>query len=843
MGTVKTEATLAPEKMDALIAKLTEVCGANDVNATQAELYAYASDSSIHRAMPDVIVRPETTQEVSEIVKLANEYLIPIIGRGAGTALCGHTVPIDGGIIVDFQKMNEILEKHIEDLYVVVEPGVICDDLNKELAKDGFFFPPDPGSSHSCTIGGMVIANASGQRAVKYGATRDFTMGLETVLPNGEIVQMGTRTVKDASGLQLARLMVGSEGVLGLVTKIILKVVPKPQKTASAVATFDTLEKAAKCVGDIIKAPVVAARMEFMDNVCIQAVNTAQNMGLPDVESILLIGVDGHPASVDDEIRKIEEICKASGALDVRFTTDPKEEAKLWSGRKAMIPSLSTFKKGWACVMLADDMGVPMSKIPEAAKAFRAIADKYGLYIPTYGHAGDGNLHTKVIMDPTNQEHWDNVEKAVTEVYDVVLSLGGTTTGEHGSAITKAQFMHKERGKAQIDAMKAIKKAWDPNNIMNPHKMMQWENGFITDLRYHVCPGPGAEDRELWDWNTEMNMCTYCGYCKVVCPTFTETMWDSKSGRGRVLVSYGVLHGDIPIDESTVDTLYSCTMCRDCWRRCPSKVKVHDIVKAARADHVKAGMASAIQKGVIENIKKTGNIFGDTEVLVEPREGTMPVFIGCQYLSRPNQTKRYLKILEKLGYEPKVVEEICCGYPMEALGFKDEFEAHKQKLQQLFPFNECITLCPTCTAYFREEYGIDAKHVVEVFLEKAPEAALDMKVTYHDPCDLSRAIGVYQEPRDLLKKLGVDLVEMKQNKNTSRCCGAGGGILMYDNDLADALGKTRVKQALDTGAETLVTACATCEAALKKAATTLDEEGAGKIAVRNISDLMWKAVK
>lgn len=834
---------MASEKTAELIGKLTEIVGGDDIRTTVAELYAHASDSSIHRRMPDVVVRPETVEEVSAIVKLANEYKVPIVGRGAGTALCGHAVPIDGGIVVNFQKMNKILEMHIQDHYVVVEPGVICDDLNEELAPMGFFFPPDPGSSHSCTIGGMVIANASGQRAVKYGATRDFVLGLETVLPNGEIVQMGTRTIKDASGLQLARLMVGSEGTLGLITKIILKVVPKPAKTASAIATFDTLEKAARCVGEVVKAPIIPARMEFMDNVCIQAVNKAQDMGLPDVEAILLIGVDGHPAEVEEQIRRVSEICKSVGALDVNFTTDPEEETKLWSGRKAMIPSLSRFKEGWACVMLADDMAVPVSKIPEAAKAFRAIADKYGIYIPTYGHASDGNLHTKVIMDPTNEEHWKNVEKAVNEVYEVVLKLGGTTTGEHGTSITKAQFLHKERGKAQIEAMKALKKAWDPNNIMNPHKMMQWENGFITHLRYHVSPGPGAEERALWAWNTEMNMCTYCGYCKVVCPTFTETLWDSKSARGRILVSYGVLHGDIPMDESTVDAMYSCTMCRDCYRRCPSKVKVYDVVKAARADHVKAGMASAVQKGVIENIKKTGNIFGDTEILVEPRDGEVPLFIGCQYLSRPNQTKRYIKILEKLGVKPKIVKEICCGYPMEVLGFHEEFEEHKKKLTSLFPYKECITLCPTCTAYFREEYGINARHIVEIFLEKAPEAALDMTVTYHDPCDLSRGIDLYDEPRELLKRLGVEVMEMEQSKELSRCCGAGGGILMYDPELADALGKSRVRQALATGADTLVTACATCEAALKKAASALDEEGVGKIAVRNISDVMWKAVK
>lgn len=834
---------MASEKTGELIGELTKIVGEDDVRATSAELYAYASDSSIHRSMPDVVVRPETAEEVSGIVKLANERKTPIVGRGAGTALCGHAVPVDGGIVVDFQKMDEIKEMRVEDLYVVVEPGVICDDLNAALAPLGFFFPPDPGSSHSCTIGGMVIANASGQRAVKYGATRDFVLGLQAVLPNGEIVEMGAKTLKDACGLQLARLMVGSEGTLGLVTNVTLRVVPRPAKTASAVAAFNTLEDAARCVGSIIKIPFIPARMEFMDAICIQAVNKAQNMGLPEVEAMLLIGVDGHPDAVSDDIKKVTEVCKKEGALSVEFTTDPKEETKLWSSRKAMIPSLSTFKEGWACVMLADDMGVPMSKIPQAAKAFRAIADKYGIFIPTYGHAGDGNLHTKIIMDPISKEHWQAVEKAVTEVYDVVLSLGGTTTGEHGTSLSKAPFLHKEKGKAQIDAMKAIKKALDPNNIMNPHKMMQWEGSFITHVRYKIEPGPGATEKALWDWNDEMNMCTYCGYCKVVCPTFTHTMWDSESARGRLLVSYGVLHGDIPVDESVRETLFGCTMCRDCYRRCPSKVRVPDIVKAARADLVDAGMASDVHRGVIDNIHKSGNIFGDTEVLVEPQDGEVPLFIGCQYLSRPNKTKRYIKILEKLGIKPKIVEEICCGFPMEALGFRKEFEAHKEKLRKLFPYKECITLCPTCTAYFREEYGINARHVADVFLERAPEADLGLTVTYHDPCDLSRGISLIDEPRELLKKLGVKVVEMKQNRDQSRCCGGGGGVLMSDPALSEGLSMTRMKQAADSGADTLVTACATCEATLKKAASALDEQGGGKIAVRDISDVMWKALK
>jgi len=823
-----------------LLAKLRKVVGDDDCRVDTAELYSYATDASIHRMMPDCVVRPENTEEVAEIVKLANEYKVPIVPRGAGTALCGHAVPINGGIVVSFQKMNSVLEIRVEDRYCVIQPGVICDDLNKALKPYGFFFPPDPGSSHSCTVGGMVIANASGQRAIKYGATRDYVMGLEVVYPTGQVARIGTRTLKDASGLQLARLFVGSEGTLGLITEITLRVVLKPEKTASAITAFNTLDDASKCVSEIIKV-LTPARMELMDNVCIDAVNTAQALGLPDVEALLLIGVDGHPQSVKDEIRMVTEISKKAGAIEVRFTEDPAEEVKLWKGRKAMIPSLSKFKEGWVCVMLADDMSVPMSKIPEAARAFRQIAEKYGIYIPTYGHVADGNLHTKVIMDCRKKEHWEAAEKAVEEVYDVVFSLGGSTTGEHGSAITKAPMMHKERGDVNIAVMKTIKRGLDPNNIMNPQKMMDWEDGFIIHLRYR--PDGKPRNMNLKQWDHEMDVCTYCGYCKVVCPTFEPLLWDSQSARGRLCLSYGVLQGEIELDDSIAKALYTCTMCKDCYRRCPSKVRVPDIVKSARADLVENGLAYSTHSSVIESIKKTGNIFGDEEVLAPIQEGTIPLFIGCQYLSRPNQTKVWIRILQKLGVEPLVQPEICCGYPMEALGFIKDFKEHKKKLEELLPQQEVITLCPTCTDYLREEYGKNAKHILQVVAEKLPEIKLGGKVTYHDPCDLSRAAKVIEEPREILKKLGVELVEMARSKDQSMCCGGGGGILMSDAELSNVIAQRRINQALSTGADTLVTACATCVQVLKKGAATVGESGNGTIKVRDISDLLWRALK
>jgi glycolate oxidase len=477
-----------------ILEKLNGIVGSENCRSDTAELYCYAFDGGIHRSMPDVVVRPNSAEQISEIVKLANEFKVPIIPRGAGTALCGHSVAIAGGIMIDLQGMNKIREIHVEDLYVVVEPGVIYNQLNDALAEKKFFFPPDPGSAEACTIGGMVAANASGMRAIKYGATREYVLGLEVVMPTGEIVQMGTRTIKDSSGYQFAKFMIGSEGTLGVVTEVTLRVIPKPKKAAVAVAAFKELETAGEAVSNIIAAPLLPSGIELMDDVCIKAVNKATTLELPEVEAILLIEVDGHPEPVKEEIEKVAEICKNTGAISVEFTDDAKRMVELRKGRKSMIPALSRYKPEWVAVILADDMAVPISQIPKTVKAFHEIADKHGIIVATYGHAADGNLHTKVLMDPLDPEHWKHGEQATTEIFDAVYAVGGTTTGEHGTGITKAPYMRKER-KTLLGIMKKIKQALDPNNIMNPGKMMDWEKGIITHLRYPVGIGDGQSPR------------------------------------------------------------------------------------------------------------------------------------------------------------------------------------------------------------------------------------------------------------------------------------------------------------------------------------------------------------
>ncbi len=470
-----------------VLAEIGTIVGEGNYSTRIADLYTYGFDSSIHHVTPDVVVQPRTPQQVVDIVKMANRLRIPVVPRGAGTGLCGGAVPLEKGIVIDLTRMNKIKEIRVEDLYCVCEPGVVYDHLQKALGKYHFSFPPAPGSAEAATIGGMVATNASGMRAIKYGGTRDYVLGLKVVLPTGELIEVGTRTLKNASGYQLERLFVGSEGTLGIIVEVTLRIVPKPKKTAMIVAGFDTLEKAGKCVSALIAKPLLPSAVELMDSTCITAVNRVVNAGLPDVEALCMIEVDGHPAIVAEELEEVAKVCESVGALGLQRSDDPAQMAKWTASRKSVMSSLSRLYPNLCSVSLADDMAVPISKIPDAVVAFGQIAKKYGVIVGTYGHAADGNLHTKMLLDPESEESWKNGEKAVEEIFDVCVQLGGTVTGEHGVGISKAPYFQKERS-TMLAAMAAIKKALDPNNIMNPGKLQAWEGSIISHLRY-PCDG------------------------------------------------------------------------------------------------------------------------------------------------------------------------------------------------------------------------------------------------------------------------------------------------------------------------------------------------------------------
>jgi glycolate oxidase len=467
-----------------ILKKIEEIVGKDGYSTDTAVLYTYGFDASIFHNTPDVVVQPSTTEQVSELMKLANAEKIPVVPRGAGTGLCGSAVPIKGGMVIALQRMNKVLKVSVGDLWVDVEAGCIYDQLNKELSKYGFFFPPSPGSAEACQIGGMVANNASGMRAVKYGATRDFVMGLTFVKADGEIVRCGTRTIKDASGYQLARLLCGSEGTLGVITEVTLKLTTKPKKSASCLVGFKSVEDAGRCISAIIAKPLIPASCELMDSVSITAVNKALGNPLPDCNSLIIVEVDGETDEIiERDLKIVASVAEEIGAIFVKPSHDKKEIASWTTARKSVMTSLSAMKPGYSSVSLADDMGVPISKVPLAVKAFKEIADKHGVVVATYGHASDGNLHTKMLLNPLDKDEWDRGVMAVNEIFDVCIELGGTVTGEHGVGISKAPNFAKERS-SELSSIIAIKKAMDPNNILNPGKLEQWEGSILTHLRY-----------------------------------------------------------------------------------------------------------------------------------------------------------------------------------------------------------------------------------------------------------------------------------------------------------------------------------------------------------------------
>lgn len=470
------------------IPRLKGIVGEHNVKDDPADLMVYGSDSSVHAARPWVVVRPENTEQVQALMKLANDEKIPVVVRGAGSGMCGQTVPIMGGISLDMKNMNRILEINPSDVYCRVEPGVVDDDLNAALKPYGVFYPPTPASSRIATIGGEIGNNASGVRSVKYGATRDSVLGLKVVLPGGKLVTLGARTRVEATGYQLHKLIVGSEGTLGVVVEATLSFVPLPKFRSLGLANFDRLEDAGNAIADIMAGGVVPSMLELVDNVAIKAVNKTMDLGLPDVEAVLLYEADGMvKEAVDYEIDIMKSLCKKNNGTGLKSSYDPDERAKIFMGRKKLFPALSKFSEILSSTSLADDMAVPYSKMAEMARQIHQIADRNGIVMTAYGHCGSGCMHTKILMEPGRRDQWESARKAVAEIYEYVRSVHGTTSAEHGIGISKASAFKAEK-EDSLELMANIKKAFDPNNILNPGKLFDAPPDWVTatDLRYMV---------------------------------------------------------------------------------------------------------------------------------------------------------------------------------------------------------------------------------------------------------------------------------------------------------------------------------------------------------------------
>ncbi|MCC5801048.1 glycolate oxidase subunit GlcD [Rossellomorea vietnamensis] len=454
--------------------QLVSIVGEDNYRDTPAEKLVYSYDATPnYQSMPDAIIVPRSTGEVSAIVKICNEHRIPIVPRGSGTNLCAGTCPTEGGLVLLFTHMNNILELDEENLTITVQPGVVTLDLIHAVEAKGLFYPPDPSSMKISTIGGNINENSGGLRGLKYGVTRDYVLALEAVLPNGDIIRTGGKLAKDVAGYDLTRLFVGSEGTLCVITEATLKLVPMPETKQTMLALYQDIEAAAKSVSNIISNRIIPTTLEFLDQPTLEVVEDFAKIGLPtDVKAVLLIEQDGPPEVVARDMKRIEEVCVENDAVSVQLAKTEIESDALRTARRSALSALARLKP----TTILEDATVPRSEIAKMVKAINDIAERHELKICTFGHAGDGNLHPTVATDARDHDEMERVEAAFEEIFAHAIELGGTITGEHGVGMMKAPYLEWKLGAEGINAMKMIKQSFDPKNIMNPNKVFAKES-------------------------------------------------------------------------------------------------------------------------------------------------------------------------------------------------------------------------------------------------------------------------------------------------------------------------------------------------------------------------------
>ncbi len=460
---------LAARVSPAALDELTRIVGHAHVHIGPAERIAYSFDATFPQDLPDVAVTPASGDEVAAVLRLAARERIPVHTRGAGTSLAGGAVPVGGGIVLSLARMNRIREIDPADGVAVVEPGVVTADLQRAVERLGLFYPPDPASLNQCTIGGNVACNAGGPRCLKYGVTKDYVLGLTVVLAEGRVLRLGGRTVKNATGYQLVHLFVGSEGTLGVITEVTLRLVPLPRHRSTAAVSFSTLDAASAAVTGVLSAGILPATLELMDRTTINVVEDYLGMGLPrEAEALLLLEQDGNDArATHDEVRQMAVICREHGATRVDVATSPEERERLWHARRAVSAALGRVRPN----KLGEDIVVPRSRIPAMVRRIADISARHGLPIAVFGHAGDGNLHPNILFDRRLPGELERVERAAAEIFAAALELGGTLSGEHGIGSLKREFLSDALGAETVAVMRALKQALDPLGILNPHKL------------------------------------------------------------------------------------------------------------------------------------------------------------------------------------------------------------------------------------------------------------------------------------------------------------------------------------------------------------------------------------
>lgn len=862
-----------------IISEISKIIGEENVFSDRVECICNSRDMSVHVGIPDVVVYAQTTEQISAIMKLANQEKTPVTIQGSGTSVTGASLPVEGGILLDVHRMNKILEINKDNFYARVEPGVICMDLNRALGKENLMFPPNPGSELIASIGGMMSTNSSGHRAVKYGTARDYVKALKVVLADGTIIETGSKTPKTSMGYDLNHVFASSEGTLGVITEITVKIRPLPEYNALALAMFQDLDAAGKAVTDIITSGIQLTACEILDKYSLKIVEDHIERDVSKIEAMLIIESDGVKETVIRDMERIKGICKKYNVEEFTWSDDPAKAGEIMEARGKLVPTLSRIKPGNRLVPISEDLGIPPTKIPETIKRAQAIADKYDLLLTTFGHIGDGNVHTTFVIDMRSQDEWDRLKPAADELAEIALEMGGTITAEHGTGLARAPYIEKQLGPA-LDVMRSIKKALDPNGILNPGKMgLDKKKHDIYDYFAFkpLLEHPEGLNSFGFDADNEILACINCAFCRLGCPTYDVTQLESRNARGRTILAFNLMTGTIKPSKELAESFYTCTTCNACTYFCPALIKVDEIIQKGREKLFASGVAPEPVMALRDSILNTDNVYAATKedrIAIFPssikkkvetgelrKKADTLLFMGCvsSYLDMKIIPSLF-KIMDAadIDYTMLGIEEVCCGFPLHLMGDQEKFEQTARNLIDRIKATgakELITPCAGCyktfTKYYPEagDLGLEVFHSVHYIPKLIEEKKIKLggdlskKVTYHDPCDLGRTFQIFEEPRDILKAIpDINLVEMSRNRLKARCCGGGGSVMALEPELAADMAAARVRDAMEVGAEIIVSGCSACKDNLRKGIKTIPKDERPKIRVMDITEIVANSI-
>jgi glycolate oxidase len=851
------------------------VVGEGNLHRELVERICYSRDMSVHEGIPEAVVFVESAHQVSRVMALANEFKVPVITRGSGTSVTGAILARDNrGIVLDVSRMNRIVEIRPQDGFARVEPGVLCNQLNRALAPT-HFFPPDPASAPLASIGGMVSTNASGNRALKYGTTKDYVMGLEVVLADGRTLRTGSRAPKTSAGYNLTQLFCPAEGTLGVITEVMVKILPMPPYIAFAQASFPSVDAAGEAAEAVLSEGIPLSSLEILDRTSIDVVRKAMGLQIAqEVGCILFLELDGDRQAVQEQIRQINGIFEQKGVLETQWSDDPAMRTAMWQARQGLVSSLSKVKRGSRLIPLVEDFGVPISRIPETIRAIQKIGRDHGYPMCIFGHVGDGNLHAVIILDPRNAAQWEKAKAIAEDLIELTRKVEGTFTAEHGVGMAKSPYIGDELGLG-LEVMERIKRALDPNNILNPGKMgfSDSPKEILSQFAFQPLMERGEHLQHFGDGvDEEIFACIMCGFCRLGCPTYEERLLESFNARGRILLAYNMMTGRLEPSRDLAHRLYTCTTCLNCRSTCPAGVEVSRIVEAARRRLVDAGQLPEVFHPMLQSIRDRGNPFGEdpqrrTEAYpssFQQKEGPVDVtlFLGCVPAYQDARiVPSLMKAMEKLGVQFGTMgnREHCCGYVAYLAGAVDVFEECVKYNLETFSRADpkvLVTSCAGCHKAFKELYPRHSKgrmpqvlHLVEYMDGLIQQGGLrfqgqfNAKVVYHDPCDLGRHMGIYEAPRRVLEAVpGVELLEFAMNRQMATCCGGGGGLKAYDNPMSNEIAYRRMVQAKDLGADVVVSACPSCKRSLQAAAGRLKRQEGVRIQVMDIAEVLARAL-